>query len=62
MRPKHLLRIGTANAPVPTIGLTVTVSMGATFVPPGDIVDPTRAPSFYDETYECRTSLGVPQA
>jgi DUF2075 family protein len=33
----------------------------AIFVPPGDTADPTRAPSFYDETYEYLNSLGVPQ-
>lgn len=29
------------------------------FVPPGDESDPTRAPSFYDDTYQYLTGLGV---
>ena len=29
------------------------------FVPPGDESDPTRAPAFYDDTYEYLTGLGV---
>jgi hypothetical protein len=29
------------------------------FVPPGDVSDPTRAPAFYNETYEYLTGLGV---
>lgn len=29
------------------------------FVPPGDESDPTRSPSFYDETYEYLTELGI---
>jgi hypothetical protein len=29
------------------------------FVPPGDPSDPTRAPSFYDDTYQYLKSLGV---
>ena len=31
------------------------------FVPPGDDSDPTRAPAFYNETYEYLTGLGVTQ-
>ena len=31
------------------------------FVPPGDESDPTRAPAFYDDTYEYLTALGVAQ-
>ena len=30
------------------------------FVPPGDAADPTRHPSFYDETFGYLTDLGVP--
>jgi DUF2075 family protein len=30
------------------------------FVPPGDVNDPTRHPSFYDETYAYLTDLGLP--
>lgn len=30
------------------------------FVPPGDPTDPTRAPSFYDTTYDFLSSLGIP--
>jgi hypothetical protein len=33
----------------------------AIFVPLGDESDPTRAPSFYDETYDYLASLGVTQ-
>jgi hypothetical protein len=29
------------------------------FVPPGDESDPTRAPAFYDDTYEYLTAIGV---
>jgi DUF2075 family protein len=29
------------------------------FVPPGDPSDPTRAPSFYDDTYQYLTGLGI---
>jgi hypothetical protein len=29
------------------------------FVPPGDPSDPTRAPSFYDDTYQYLIGLGV---
>jgi len=29
------------------------------FVPPGEDSDPTRAPGFYDDTYEYLTGLGV---
>jgi hypothetical protein len=29
------------------------------FVPPGDPSDPTRAPSFYDDTYHYLIGLGV---
>ena len=29
------------------------------FIPPGDESDPTRAPAFYNETYDYLTSLGV---
>jgi hypothetical protein len=29
------------------------------FVPPGDVADATRAPRFYDETFEYLTGLGV---
>lgn len=32
------------------------------FVPPGDGSDPTRAPSFYDETYAYLSRLGIEQA
>jgi len=31
------------------------------FVPPGDTNDPTRVPSFYDETYAYLSGLGVPE-
>ena len=31
----------------------------AIFVPPGDPVDHTRDPAFYDGTYEYLTSLGI---
>ena len=30
------------------------------FVPPGDVADPTRQPSFYDETFGYLTDVGVP--
>jgi len=29
------------------------------FVPPGEEADPTRAPAFYNDTYECLTAVGV---
>jgi hypothetical protein len=29
------------------------------FVPPGDEGDPTRAPAFYNETYEYLIGLGI---
>lgn len=32
------------------------------FVPPGDSSDPTREPTFYDETYQYLTSLGIEHA
>ena len=32
------------------------------FIPPGDESDPTRAPAFYDDTYEYLTGLGVGEA
>ncbi len=32
------------------------------FVPPGDAADPTRAPSFYDETYRYLTSFDLEEA
>jgi hypothetical protein len=32
----------------------------AIFVPPGEPSDPTRAPAFYDETFEYLTEVGVP--
>ncbi len=31
------------------------------YVPPGDSTDPTRAPTFYDSTYNYLTELGVPE-
>ena len=31
----------------------------AIFVPPGDEQDPTRAPSYYDRTYEYLRAVGV---
>ncbi len=34
----------------------------AIFIPPGDASDPTRDPSFYDETYDYLVGLGVPSA
>jgi len=61
----RLLDKAVANFSASTIILAVTVWVDqgmAIFVPPGDIADPTRAPSFYDETYEYLTSLGVPPA
>jgi hypothetical protein len=33
----------------------------AIFVPPGDESDPTRAPAFYDETFEYLVGIGVPK-
>lgn len=33
----------------------------AVFIPPGDTADPTRAPSFYDETYDYLADIGIPQ-
>ncbi len=32
------------------------------FVPPGDSEDPTRDPSFYNETYDYLVTLGIPEA
>lgn len=32
------------------------------FVPPGDAEDPTRDPSFYDDTYRFLLELGIPEA
>lgn len=32
------------------------------FVPPGDPDDPTRQPTFYDETYEYLAGLGIAPA
>ena len=31
------------------------------FVPPGDSIDPTRSPEFYDSTFNYLTELGVPE-
>jgi Schlafen group 3, DNA/RNA helicase domain len=31
------------------------------FVPPGDAIDPTRAPSFYDSTFNYLRELGIPE-
>jgi hypothetical protein len=30
------------------------------FVPPGDVNDPTRLPSFYDSTFNYLQELGIP--
>ncbi len=30
------------------------------FVPPGDSADPTRAPAYYDSTFQYLTGLGIP--
>jgi hypothetical protein len=32
----------------------------AIFIPPGDASDPTREPSFYDDTFNYLVSLGLP--
>jgi len=32
------------------------------FVPPGESLDPTRKPAFYDQTYDYLAGLGLPEA
>jgi hypothetical protein len=31
------------------------------FVPPGDSIDPTRLPAFYNSTFNYLTELGIPE-
>jgi hypothetical protein len=31
------------------------------FVPPGDPLDPTRSPAFYDSSYQLLREMGLPE-
>jgi len=54
-------RTGRAGAMVTNVTRDDAVCHMAIVVPPGDAADHTRAPAFYDGTYEYLAGLGIRQ-